>query len=133
MNIRHVHARAVPFAVLLSMASSLTAEPNHPTKFSPATAQRSDVKSALDWIDSHFDAQVSEWIKITEIPAPSGQESDRAAYIKTELAKLGYAPTTDQSGNVMVRRRGTGGGPTLVFAAHMDTVFPRSTDIRVTR
>jgi acetylornithine deacetylase/succinyl-diaminopimelate desuccinylase-like protein len=36
-------------------------------------------------------------------------------------------------GNVTARRAGAGGGPTLVFAAHMDTVFPVGTDITVKR
>ncbi len=30
-------------------------------------------------------------------------------------------------------RKGTGGGPTVVFAAHMDTVFPEGTDVTVKR
>ena len=33
----------------------------------------------------------------------------------------------------MARRRGTGGGPTVVFAAHMDTVHPADTDVTVKR
>ena len=119
--------------LLLVVFGVLCAQTNYPTKFSPAIAQRPDVKRALEWIDGHFAEQVTEWIQVTEIPAPSKQETQRAAYIKTELEKLRYTPTTDESGNVFVRRRGAGGGPTLVFAAHMDTVFPQKTDVHVTR
>ena len=35
--------------------------------------------------------------------------------------------------NVSGVRKGTGGGPTVVFAAHMDTVFPEGTDLKVKR
>lgn len=121
------------FGLLALVLPSMWSQPSYPTKFSPAVAQKAEVRRALDWIDSNFDTQVREWIHITQIPAPSGQEAERAAYVKAELEKLGYKPETDASGNVSVRRRGAGGGPTLVFAAHMDTVFPRATDVRVTR
>lgn len=33
----------------------------------------------------------------------------------------------------MARRKGSGGGPTVVFAAHMDTVFPAGTNVKVVR
>lgn len=109
------------------------AQSSYPTLFSPSLAQRPDIARALEQIDKNFDAQVAEWIRITEIPGPSGHEAERGAYVKAELEKLGYAPTVDQDGNVFVRRRGTGSGPTLVIAAHMDTVFPKDTNVRVTR
>jgi acetylornithine deacetylase/succinyl-diaminopimelate desuccinylase-like protein len=105
----------------------------YPTKFSAALAERPDVKQALVFVDEGFDRQVAEWIAVTEIPAPSTREEQRAAYIKTELEKLGLAVTIDGIGNVMARRRGTGGGPTVVFAAHMDTVHPMETNLKVTR
>jgi acetylornithine deacetylase/succinyl-diaminopimelate desuccinylase-like protein len=40
---------------------------------------------------------------------------------------------TDDMINVSGIRKGTGGGPTVVFAAHMDTVFPDGTDLTVKR
>jgi len=105
----------------------------HPTKFSPAIADRADVRQALSFIDERFERQVAEWITVTEIPAQSMHEARRAAYVKTELEKMGLAVTTDPIGNVMATRKGTGGGPTIVFAAHLDTVHPMDTDVRVTR
>jgi acetylornithine deacetylase/succinyl-diaminopimelate desuccinylase-like protein len=101
------------------------------TRFTPALAERADVRAALAYVDRNFDQQVAEWVRITEIPAPSGQEAKRAAYVSGELQKLGLKPTSDPFGNVIARRPGTGGGPTLVFAAHLDTVFPVGTNITV--
>src|SRR5436853_7874903 len=40
---------------------------------------------------------------------------------------------TDDMFNVSGVRRGTGGGPSVLFAAHMDTVFPEGTDVKVKR
>ena len=105
----------------------------YPTKFSRAIAERPDVAQALSFVDANFDAQVAEWIAITQMPAQSGHEQQRAAYVIAELAKLGLAATTDRLGNVIAVRKGTGGGPTIVFAAHLDTVHPMDTDVTVTR
>jgi acetylornithine deacetylase/succinyl-diaminopimelate desuccinylase-like protein len=98
-----------------------------------ALVQRADVRHALSYIDDNFTQHVAEWIRLTEVPAPSGQEAKRAAYVAAELQKIGLTPQVDGIGNVTARRAGTGGGPTLVFAAHIDTVFPVGTDLTVRR
>src|SRR6185436_2551469 len=102
--------------------------------FQPSLLTRPDVKTALDSIDARATAIVDEWIKIVQIPAPSTKEQARAAYIKAELQKLKLADIrVDDLSNVSAVRKGTGGGPTVVFAAHMDTVFPDGTDVTVKR
>lgn len=125
----------VILAALLALSSGhgTSAQAPYPTKFSPEIAARADVKRALAYIDRRFDAQVAEWILLTEIPGTSGHEQKRAEHIKAELVKLGFTPETDEVGNVWVRRKGTGGGPTVVFAAHMDTVHPLDTPLKVRR
>jgi len=124
--------RCTALALALVVAAALpSAQVRSTSKFTPAMADRPDVKQALAYIDAHFDAQVAEWISLTEIPALSTHEQKRAAYIKGELEKLGLKPTVDGIGNVMARRAGTGGGPTVLFAAHMDTVHPMNADLRV--
>jgi acetylornithine deacetylase/succinyl-diaminopimelate desuccinylase-like protein len=130
--IRSIAASSLVTAALGVHAFAQTAQP-YPTKFSAALAERPDVKQALSFIDGHFDQQVAEWITVTEIPGTSTKEEKRAAYVKTELEKLGLAVTIDGIGNVMARRAGTGGGPTIVFAAHLDTVHPLETNVKVTR
>jgi acetylornithine deacetylase/succinyl-diaminopimelate desuccinylase-like protein len=108
-------------------------QPTYPTRFSPAVTESPAVRDALTYVDQHFDAQVAEWIRITEMPAKSEHEERRAAYVKAQLEALGLPVTVDSIGNVSTRLRGTGGGPTLVFAAHLDTVHPMETDVTVTR
>jgi acetylornithine deacetylase/succinyl-diaminopimelate desuccinylase-like protein len=102
--------------------------------FQPSLLDRPDVRTALQSVDGRSAGIVDEWIKLTEMPAPTGQEQARAAYIRGEMQQLGLSDIkTDDISNVSGVRKGTGGGPTVVFAAHTDTVFPKDTDLRVKR
>ena len=127
----------IPFTVasvlVLTTASFAVAQTSFPTRLTETLVQRAAVQEALAYIDRNFAQQIEEWIRLTEIPAPSGHEAARAVHVRAELEKLGLRATTDSMGNVTARRAGAGGGPTLVFAAHMDTVFPVGTDITVKR
>ena len=125
--------RMIAPAVFVAATLPVVLVQGEPNRFTPALAARPDVKAALDYIDAHFTAQVDEWIHLTEIPALSTHEQQRGAYISAQLTAMGLAPTTDGIGNVMARRKGTGGGPTIVFSAHMDTVHPLDTDVHVKR
>ena len=92
------------------------------------------MKKALQSVDDRKSEIVDEWIRIVETPAPSGKEQARAKYIRAEMEKLGLSDIrTDDMFNVSGVRKGTGGGPTVVFAAHTDTVFPEGTDLKVKR
>src|SRR6185295_13311143 len=69
---------------------------------------------------------------LTEIPAPPFKEGARAAAFLARLKELGLADAhIDKEGNVIGLRRGNGGGPTLLVTAHLDTVFPEGTDVKV--
>jgi tripeptide aminopeptidase len=102
--------------------------------FQPSLLERPDVHKALQSVDDRASGIVDEWIRLVEIPAPSGKEQMRAKYIRAEMEKLGLSDIrTDDIFNVSGVRKGTGGAPTVVFAAHMDTVFPEGTDLKVKR
>jgi len=118
-------------AFLLSDATSIAAQSS---RFEPALLERPDVRAAMQSVDTRAGAIVDEWIKIVEIPAPSGKEQARTEYIRAEMQRVGLTDIrTDDIHNVSGVRKGTGGGPTVVFAAHMDTVFPAGTSVQVTR
>jgi tripeptide aminopeptidase len=102
--------------------------------FQPSQLERPDVKKAMQSVDDRATGILDEWIKLVETPAPSTKEQVRAKYIRAEMEKLGLTDIkTDDISNVSGVRKGTGGGPTVVFAAHMDTVFPEGTDVKVKR
>jgi acetylornithine deacetylase/succinyl-diaminopimelate desuccinylase-like protein len=102
--------------------------------FQPSLLERPDVHKALQSVDDRAAGIVEEWIRLVEIPAPSGKEQARAQYIRTEMQKIGLSDIrTDDLFNVSGVRKGTGGGATVVFAAHTDTVFPEGTDLTVKR
>lgn len=77
---------------------------------------------------------VEDIIRLTEIPAPPFGEGPRAAAYLGMLQAHGLEECRqDEAGNVMGLRRGFGNGDILVVAAHLDTVFPAGTDVRVRR
>lgn len=84
--------------------------------------------------ETRVEAVVSLARRICEVPAPTGQEFERARLVASLWQERGYAPEVDTVGNVYVRRRGMAGQrPLLMLLAHTDTVFPASTPIAVRR
>jgi acetylornithine deacetylase/succinyl-diaminopimelate desuccinylase-like protein len=112
---------------------------------SPATAQGYDgaakallgsakFKAAKAKLDADYDRIVADIITLTEIEAPPFKEANRGAAYKRMLAAEGLSDvTTDEEGNVYGLRKGTGGGPLIVVTAHLDTVFPAGTNVKVRR
>src|SRR5215471_9934346 len=118
-------------ALLLFAAVPLCAQTNW---FQPSLLERPDVRKALQSVDDRASGITEGWIRLVETPSPSGKEQARAKYIRGEMEKLGLTDIrTDDISNVSGVRKGTGGGPTVVIAAHMDTVFPEGTDLKVKR
>ena len=96
-------------------------------------ANRADVKAANAYIDLNHESILREWIAITEINAPSGQEQQRAKYIEGLLRQYRLDDIHyDSAGNLVAVRKGTGAGPVIVFDAHMDTVFQPGLQIKAT-
>jgi len=71
---------------------------------------------------------------VAAVPAPTNDESERAAFVSVTLERLGYADvSTDALSDVVGRIPGTKSGPALLLAGHIDTVFPRNTPIAISR
>ena len=68
---------------------------------------------------------------LCEIPAPPFKEAARAVEFRKRLEALGLRARIDAAGNVLAERPGSGRGPTIVLAGHLDTVFPEETDVTV--
>lgn len=91
-------------------------------------------REAAAVLQSEHERTVQDIITLTEIPSPPYGENVRAAAYKEMLAAHGLENVEqDAIGNVMGLRRGAGNGPMIVVAAHLDTVFPAGTDVKVRR
>jgi tripeptide aminopeptidase len=91
-------------------------------------------KAAEDFVAKDHDRFVRELIQITEVPAPPFKEEKRAKVYADLLKQSGISDVQiDSEGNVIGLRKGTGNGPLIAIAAHLDTVFPEGTNIKVRR
>lgn len=71
-------------------------------------------------------------IAIQQVPAPTFDEAERSSFVLDRLQALGLSDVaSDSLGNVYGRRPGRERRPGLLIAAHLDTVFPRDTDLRL--
>ncbi len=92
------------------------------------------MRKAFEFVEARQAQLIAEWIRLTETAAPSTKEQTRATWIRSELTKFKLTELrTDEMGNISAVRKGTGGGRSVVFAAHMDTVFPEVTPLKVQR
>jgi tripeptide aminopeptidase len=122
------------FLILLTAGVAVTTFLQNLSRKAAAADMQSDPRIArvLEILKSGATATTDEQIRITEIPAPPFQESERAAYMKKALAAAGLRVDTDSTGNVIGEWPGT--LPDIVMiTAHMDTVFPAGTDVHVKR
>jgi tripeptide aminopeptidase len=89
------------------------------------------VRAALDWFSPNISWVNSQQARLTEIPAPPFQETQRAAAVKELFAESGLPVHIDKTGNVIGELRGVNDKEIVCVAAHLDTVFPAGTDVSV--
>ena len=83
---------------------------------------------------AHDDAIVRAQITVAQIAAPTGEEHERAGWVARRFRDCGLSKIqTDDAGNVIGRRAGTADLEPVVICAHLDTVFPRDTDLSIRR
>jgi acetylornithine deacetylase/succinyl-diaminopimelate desuccinylase-like protein len=92
------------------------------------------VRAALDATKANEPSIIEEQIRLSEIPAPAFKEETRAAAVLKIFRDLSLKNVRmDKAGNVIGERPGLAAHPNLVFSAHLDTVFPEGTDVKVKR
>jgi len=96
-------------------------------------ADQPQVRNALDWFAKNLTWINDEQARLTEIPAPSFEEEKRAAAVKVLLAAEGLVVHTDKIGNVIGELHGSNDKECILLTAHLDTVFPAGTDVKVKR
>jgi tripeptide aminopeptidase len=92
---------------------------------------RADIERARAWLLGH-DARVLDLQRaIVKIPAPTGDEGRRGAFVAGRFEEVGLRGTrVDSAGNVHARL-GEGEGPGVVLCSHLDTVFASSVSLEL--
>ena len=118
---------------VFTLSSAIAADTPEETRARELTSSP-QFQAVVAAYERDFDRFVAELIQLTEIPAPPFGEKERGEAFARLLRESGIEDvSTDAEGNVIGVRRGKGQGPLLAVAAHLDTVFPAGTDVRVKR
>lgn len=92
------------------------------------------VRAAVEAIRAAEPETIEDQIRLCEVEAPPFKEAKRADVYARMFREAGLQNVRiDKEGNVLGDRPGTQPRPRLVFSAHLDTVFPEGTDVKVTR
>lgn len=96
--------------------------------------QDAAVRAALDAVRADEPRTIEDQIRLCEVPAPPFKEAARARVYADAFRAAGLRDVRiDREGNVLGVRPGRRARPNLVFSAHLDTVFPEETSVKVTR
>lgn len=127
--------RVLVWVILLAMPvrSSLARHTTTRPASSGQLGENPQVRAALAWFGPNVNWINEQQARLTEIAAPPFQEATRAAAVKALLSAAGLSVQTDATGNVIGELRGANEKEIVVLSAHLDTVFPAGTDIKVRR
>jgi acetylornithine deacetylase/succinyl-diaminopimelate desuccinylase-like protein len=116
-----------------ALALSLSISAQQPDAVA-ALAQQAAVKAALAAARTTDAQTVEDQIRFCEVPAPPFMETARGELLQKTFVDLGLQRVrVDRAGNVLGERPGASARPHLVIAAHLDTVFPEGTPVKVRR
>jgi len=125
-----LYGLAVLCLLVSSFAVILRAQATTPADLAKDPA----VKTALDAVKANESKTLDDQIRFCQIPAPSFKEDVRGKELERVFREIGLQNVrVDKVGNVLGELRGAAAHPHLVMAAHLDTVFPEGTDVRVKR
>jgi acetylornithine deacetylase/succinyl-diaminopimelate desuccinylase-like protein len=125
----------VPIFIFGCIQGDLAAQENTtPAARIEAVRRSPSFQNALAIVSRDHGRLISETIALTEIPAPPFKEEAKAKVFGEMLREAGLVDAVaDAEGNVVALRKGRGQGSLLAVAAHLDTVFPEGTDVKVRR
>lgn len=127
---------AAAFSLSLAAAAQAQTTPAQADRAIQQIRSSAGFKTAMATLDAQHERIIADTITLTEIEAPPFKEEKRARAYMEMLKAHGLTDVEmDAEGNVMGLRRGTGpaGGKVVVIAAHLDTVFPEGTNVKVRR
>lgn len=99
-----------------------------------SSPQSPSVSDVLNLSETYVESIVELATRLSEVPAPTNDEAQRATAVREELERLGYEDVMeDELHNVTGRISGKDASHCLLLAGHIDTVFPRDVNLTVTR
>jgi tripeptide aminopeptidase len=127
--------RRVALLVVCGLATGVVGHAQTSESVVQRIRESAQFTEASTFIEGDYDRFVKELIMLNEIPAPPFKEQARAKAYLEMLRRQGLSVVEmDAEGNAMGVRKGTAGdGPMLAIVAHLDTVFPEGTDVKVKR
>lgn len=113
-------------------AKSITAiDPTYQAEIRKLSKQKC-IKNAFQLIEKQRSQTLADHILLTEIEAPPFKEEKRAAQFLKMMEAAGVDSIwIDEVGNVLALRKGKKGDKVIALDAHLDTVFPEGTDVKV--
>ena len=92
------------------------------------------IKAAVEGIRAAEPQTIEDQVRLCEVEAPPFKEAKRAEVYARMFREAGLQDVRiDKEGNVLGDRPGAQPRPRLIFSAHLDTVFPEGTDVKVKR
>lgn len=120
------------FFINLSFCQDKTTIEKKYTKVIKRFVKNKKVKAAFEHIVSLETKTLERHIALTEIEAPPFKEEKRAAVFAEYYRDLGMDSVwIDSEGNVLGLLLGSEGKRTVALDAHLDTVFPEGTNVKV--
>jgi tripeptide aminopeptidase len=132
-SVRNSSVKHLLLWVILSTMPVRSYGAPHRSVPAPQFAETPALRSALAWFSRNLAWINDQQARITEIPAPPFQEAARASAIKALLAESGLNVQVDKAGNVIGELPGANEKEIVMLTAHLDTVFPPGTDVKVRR
>jgi len=127
---------SIQIATILGLAavSTTAAAQQRAADLGPALLKTPEVRAAIDFAKTDEMRTIEDQITICEVEAPPFQEAKRAELYASLLREAGVKNVRiDAEGNVIGERPGAAARPNVVLSAHLDTVFPRGTNVKVRR
>lgn len=120
--------------LLLATLSAPAAAQHRAADLGPLMLQTPSVRAAVDFARTDEKQTIADQIRICEVEAPPFEEAKRAQVYAEMLREVGLKNVRlDAEGNVIAERPGMSPRPNVVISAHLDTVFPRGTNVKVRR
>ena len=114
--------------------STAASAQQRPADVGAALLQIPAVRTAIEFAKTDELRTIDDQIRICEVEAPPFQEAKRAEMYAGLLRETGLKNVRiDAEGNVIAERPGAAARPNVVLSAHLDTVFPRGTNVKVKR